>query len=353
MNSAAGQKGFVFGGGAYLRDGKTAYALSIVDLDADQPVATPLPVSFLVHGVVFDPTQPTRAALFEKKGPGACVVDLQTRSVTRTIATPPTRRFYGHGAFSRDGRLLYATESLLDHDLPGLLVVRDGQTLREIGTLPTYGTAPHDCVLIEDGRTMVVANGGGPLGGAEPCVTYIDLSSERLLERVPLGAARHNAGHVAVNAAGDLAIVSAPRDGLGRDALGAVTLRAAGRDAVTISRPHHAVRRMVGESLSVLIDDRDRTVLATHPLGDCVSVWRMDDASLVDLIEAYNPRGLAHSLDGAWLLVSHTTEDSVAISIYDAVSRQPTGRTIQPSFASGSHLFVHNLRAAQTVAPAP
>ena len=52
------------------------------------------------------------------------------------------------------------------------------------------------------------------LVGAPPAVCYIDLQSERLLERVELASPRFNTGHLTVTTAGDLAVVSAPRDGL-------------------------------------------------------------------------------------------------------------------------------------------
>ena len=43
------------------------------------------------------------------------------------------REFYGHGAFSPDGSTLYATESIIDEDYRGVVVVRDAKTLEEIG----------------------------------------------------------------------------------------------------------------------------------------------------------------------------------------------------------------------------
>jgi hypothetical protein len=339
------KKGYVFGGGAYKAVDKTTFMLAIINLDVETPVAEGVSTGFLPHGLTFDPHDARRAALFEKKGPGACIVDLQTRTVTRALTTAKTRHFYGHGAFSTDGALLYATESQLDHDYAGLLVVRDATTLRELGTLPTFGAAPHDCTLIDGGKTMVVTNGGGPLGKSNPCVAYIDLASEKLLEQVPILSTRYNAGHVALSTLGDLALVSAPREGLSNDELGAVTLRAFGQPPVTISRPHNIVKRMIGETLSVTINEADRTVLATHPLGDCVSVWRLDDASFVELFETYNPRGVAMTLDGEWYLISHTTEKSVCITVLSAATRQPIGIQIEPSFTSGSHLFVHDLTA--------
>ncbi len=337
-------KGHVLGGGAYVAGGQKAFALAVIDLDDRTPKAELVNLTFLAHGIAFDPNDRFRAAIFEKKGPGACAVDLRSMVVTNEIATLKSRRFYGHGAFSSDGKLLYATESMVDQNYEGVLVVRDGTTFEELGTLPTFGTAPHDCVLVDEGATLVVANGGGPVGRSEPSVTYIDLKTEKLLDRVALPSSKHNAGHLALSQAGDLAIVSAPREGKPHTDRGALTVRTWGGKAITATKPNRVVERMIGETLSVLIREHDRTVFATHPLGDCVTVWKLDDVSLVETLEIKNPRGLATTLDGAWILVSHSTENNVRIAAFDALTRKPVGVHVEPSFMTGSHLFVCDLQ---------
>ncbi len=343
------QKGHLLGGGSYIAQGLQQFALAVIDLDAAAPRAELIAIPFLAHGIAIDPGDPARAVLFEKKGPGACLVDLRARgaqALVRPIETAATRRFYGHGAFSADGALLYATESLVDRDFAGALVVRDAQTFAELGALPTYGAAPHDCQLIDEGRTMVVANGGGSInGGAPPAVCYIDLQSERLLERVELASPRFNTGHLTVTTAGDLAVVSAPRDGLPNpnQQLGAVSLRPRGGTLTTVQRPEAVVQRMLGETLSVLVNEQDRVALATHPLGNCVSLWRLDDAQLLGTLELAGPRGIALSLDRAWYLVSHLAGRSVRVTAFSTTTHAPVGFHVDPSFISGSHVMIHAL----------
>ena len=63
-------KGTVLGGGGYASGGAQRFVLAFVDLDAPTPVASPMPLDFLAHGVSLHPRDPTRAAVFEKKGPG-------------------------------------------------------------------------------------------------------------------------------------------------------------------------------------------------------------------------------------------------------------------------------------------
>ena len=345
-----GRKGTVLGGGGYQSGGAQHYVLAVIDLDAPHPAPVPIPMGFLAHGAAFDPLDVNRVAVFEKKGPGACLFDLRERTVTGVITTRPNRSFYGHGAFSADGSLLYATESCLDRNFAGVLVVRDAKTFAELGTLPTHAASPHDCRLIDDGKTMVVANGGGAIHekAVPACVTYIEIASGKLLERVLLGSPRVNAGHVDITSAGDLAVVSAPRDGIPspNTQLGAVSLRPKGKSLRTLKEPQTVVSRMLGETLSVVINERDRVALTTHPLGDCVSVWGLDDSRSLGTIELRGPRGVAMTLDREWYLVSHFADKNVRLTALSAADRAPTGFYVDPSFISGSHIFVHDLARA-------
>jgi hypothetical protein len=175
-------------------------------------------------------------------------------------------------------------------------------------------------------------------------VSYVDLASEQLLEKLVLDSPKHNAGHVALTAAQDLAVVSAPRDGLPSPTqqLGAVSLRAQGGALTTVQQPEAVVQRMLGEALSVAILD-DRSVLATHPLGDCVSVWRLDDGGFVETLELSGPRGVTITLDREWFVVSHLAGNSVRLTAFSSQTREPVDVLADPSFMSGSHVFAHDL----------
>jgi hypothetical protein len=95
-----------------------------------------------------------------RPGSFALAFDVQGRRAPILFTTPPTRHLYGHGVFSRDGRLLYATE----HDnatRDGLIGIYDaGAGFKRIGEMPTHGIGPHEVILLGDGRTFAVANGG-------------------------------------------------------------------------------------------------------------------------------------------------------------------------------------------------
>lgn len=341
-------RGVLLGGGGYTLHQVSQTHLVRVDLDAPEPTPTLFACSFLPHGFAFDPRDSARVAVFEKKGQGACVIDVRSGDIERALSPGAGRQFYGHGAFSADGSLLYSTESVLAEGGRGVLAVRDGRTLAVLGELPTHGASPHDCVLREDGRTMVVANGGGAFGvrGASmPCVTVVDVSAGKLLEKITIPSPRFNAGHVALSARGDMVIVSAPRDGVGPDetSLGAVTLRLGQRRPLLIEQPRSIVERMLGETLSVAIDHDGALALATHPLGDMVSAWSLRDGTSRGAIELPVPRGATLTLDGARFVISHRAGADTMLSFFDARTLEPVGSPVTPSRITGSHIVVREI----------
>ncbi|MFO0610815.1 MAG: DUF1513 domain-containing protein [Polyangiales bacterium] len=343
-STRATRRGVALGGGGFVSGGVERFVLAVIDLDRGAPAAEPVPTDFLPHGLAFHPRDRRRVAAFEKHGPGACELDLGARAVRRRIDTAPHRSFYGHGAYSADGAVLFATETVRA-TRAGVLIARDADTLAPLGEVPTHGLAPHDCALRPDG-VMVVTHGGGPLDDdapdARPCVTWVELASGRLLERLSLDSPRYNTGHLALGAGDALAVVSAPRDGLAPNThRGALTLRATGRPAHTVEAPRPVVDRMLGETLSVVLDEARDLVAATNPLGDLLSFWRLDGACR-GALSVRAPRGVALTLDGAWLLVSHLTERAPRLTALDANTLAPTGFYVDPSFVTGSHLAVHD-----------
>ncbi|MEO0498580.1 MAG: DUF1513 domain-containing protein [Pseudomonadota bacterium] len=92
--------------------------------------------------------------------PGTFAIVFGRTSQPRLISSPPARHFYGHGTFSADGRLLYATENDYENALGkiGIYDATDGYT--RLGEFDSYGIGPHEIALMPDGQTLLVANGG-------------------------------------------------------------------------------------------------------------------------------------------------------------------------------------------------
>ncbi|MFM9847881.1 MAG: DUF1513 domain-containing protein [Hyphomicrobiaceae bacterium] len=161
--------------------------------------------------------------LVQRPGTGECVVFARrpgTFAVTFRIdgsATPAEfqtradRHFYGHGAFSPDGRLLYTSENDFDA-ARGVIGVRDAAAgYRQIGEFDSGGLEPHDICLLGDGRTLVAANGGIEthpsserenlnIADMNSSLSYIDLKTGDVLEvhRLPPSLHKLSIRHLAL-----------------------------------------------------------------------------------------------------------------------------------------------------------
>jgi len=299
----------------------------------------PIPLEFHFHGFAPHPKDHRRAILFEKQGPGACEVDLAAKTVVRPLRTAAERHFYGHGAFSPDGKLLYATETVMaTHE--GVIMVRDGTTLEPVGEFPTFGHSPHDCVLIDHGRTLVITNGGGSLEepDAPPCVTFVDVPSKKLRERLTFDNPRVNAGHLALTSRRELVVISAPRRGLPESETGGISLRA-GKQLHTLAEPAETTRRMVGETLSLAIHERSGVVGVTTPDADLLTFWDFRRGKLVKAVPIEHPRAITVTRDQRYFVVSHAKKQPQLSYFSSAGLVVDDQRTVAEAHLSGSHMY--------------
>jgi hypothetical protein len=154
------------------------------------------------HDVTYSP-QAGRAVVFARRpGTFAVVFDPAGQAAPVTIASVENHHFFGHGAFSPDGKLLYATENdfAAGQGVVGIYDVAGGY--RRIGEVPTYGVGPHEVLLLPDGKTFAIANGGiethPDYGRAElnldtmdPSISFVDATDGHLVGQLRLGAELH------------------------------------------------------------------------------------------------------------------------------------------------------------------
>jgi hypothetical protein len=145
---------------------------SVVVLTLDGMIVREYPLKERGHDIALDRASGQAVVFARRPGSFALAFDVHGRREPVLFTTPSNRHFYGHGVFSRDGRLLYATE----HDnetRQGLIGVYNATAgYKRIGELPTYGIGPHEVILLKDGKTFAVANGG--------IETHIETGREKL-----------------------------------------------------------------------------------------------------------------------------------------------------------------------------
>jgi hypothetical protein len=112
------------------------------------------------HDITFDPVSGRSVVFARQPGTFFVAFDLAGRTPPVTVQSIAGRHFFGHGVFSSDGALLYATENDFDN-AAGMVGVYDARSgFARIGEFPTHGVGPHELLLLGDNRTMAVANGG-------------------------------------------------------------------------------------------------------------------------------------------------------------------------------------------------
>lgn len=154
------------------------------------------------HDVVWSPDNSLMVAFARRPGIFGAVIRVNSTSAPAAFHAPQGRHFYGHGVFSADGRLLYATEN--DYEAPrGAIGIYDTSAgFERIGELESHGLGPHDMNLLPDGRTLVVANGGIEthpdffrtklnIPTMQPNLSFIDLSNGDLRAQYELPANLH------------------------------------------------------------------------------------------------------------------------------------------------------------------
>ncbi|MHC4841502.1 MAG: DUF1513 domain-containing protein [Planctomycetota bacterium] len=327
----AGKSGPFFVGRTDLSTGKAIFSQKI---------------NFFGHGLSVNPTNPNHGVVFEKHGAGCAEIDLTTGDTLRVIKTLDSREFYGHGAFSPDGKTLYAAETEVENETyKGVVGVRDGESFEYKGDFPTFGIAPHDCHLIDDGETLVFTNGGGAFGGDDfGCITYVDVKSKSHKKTVKISDPELNAGHMTILSNGDFVVVSAPRDGLNKkDAPGNVSFYDRADDKLRAAVDNPMRNRMLLETLSVAVHEESGIVAATNPAGNIVTFWDFKSGKFVHSITSYNkPRGVSLTKDGAHFVITHSpTLQDMEIDLINAETFKPIENgNIKDTYMSGSHVVV-------------
>lgn len=151
------------------------------------------------HGLAYSAATDHIAAFARRPGTYMMIVARRGLSGPVVITAAEGRHFYGHGCFSPDGRILYACENDFDggRGVIGLYDARD--RYRRIGEFASQGIGPHDLSISDDGRLLIVANGGIEthpdfgrtklnLDRMEPSLALLDARDGQLVQKHALPA---------------------------------------------------------------------------------------------------------------------------------------------------------------------
>jgi hypothetical protein len=297
---------------ASRKDDRGNFQAALFTLDGDQQ-AIELPGRG--HDIALRPGG-TEWVAFARR-PGRFGVAVSLRGGTPIwFATKPGRHFFGHGTFSSDGKLLYATENDYER-AAGMIGVRDATGgYREIGAFPAHGMEPHDIALLSDGRTMVIANGGirtHPDHGADelnlpdmqPSLVYVDVATGDLLEEHRLAPELHQLSirHLAVGT-DDTVVFGCQYRGPEEHAPALIGFHERGERPVIVEAPGAMQKVLHNYIGSVAADRSGGIVAASAPKGGHVTYWDVTGRRYLGASDLSDGCGLAPTHRSASFLLT-------------------------------------------------
>ena len=274
------------------------------------------------HGFAVHPSTGHVVVFSRRPGDWALVVDPATGAVPGQLSAAEGRHFYGHGAFSPDGALLYTTENGFE-DGRGIVGVWDiARDWRRVREWPSHGVGPHEVRVLGGGASLAVANSGirthPDTGRAKlnletmiSSLALLDATDGRLVRAASFGEPlrRLSIRHLDIDRDSRI-VVAMQHEGSRRDRVPLVALE---RDArlVPAYAPAEVSRRMRQYAGSVCFDASGRYVAVSHPHEGIVSLWASRSARWLALTELPDTCGIAAGA-GAGVFIATGADGQIA-----------------------------------------
>ena len=314
-----------FGAGILSEAGKLLYSVTLPDRG---------------HDVTFDPVSRRSVVFPRKPGVIAVVFDHTRRAEPLTIAAAAGRHFYGHGVFSPDGALLYATENDFDN-AAGMIGVYDAKGgFARVGEFATHGVGPHELMLLEDGRTLAVANGGIEthpdfgkaklnLATMQPSYVLIDRLSGDLVEkhRLPPDLHKLSIRHMDADATGTVWF-SCQYEGATMDRPPLVGRAARGKDLELLNMPEKALNSLRNYIGAMAANREAGTMAVSSPAGNSYVIFDTESGRVVSATDMTEVCGIAPDRDG---FIATSGEGRIA-----AAGRSPVQ---EPAYVWDNHML--------------
>lgn len=296
-----------------------SYSAAIFGRDGLDVTAVALPGRG--HGLAVCPVRGRCVVFARRPGSFAVGFSLDRSQPPVMFEAPEGRHLYGHGVFSRDGRLLYVTENDFEAG-QGVIGVYDATaSFARIGEFPSYGVGPHDLALLRGG-TLAVANGGlrehPDIGGGrrvlnldaiETSLVYIDAASGDLLDRhvIECGSGI-SLRHLAVGRDGTVVLGAQIVDGagFGKDRIPALVYRHRMHSPLRATHLEGEVElKLAGYVSSIAVDAAGEVAAVTSSRGETVALIEIASGRVLETLTCNDVSGVASTdVPGSFLVTS-------------------------------------------------
>ena len=274
-----------------------------------------LPIDLRAHAAVAHPVRRDAAVIVSRR-PGNLLyeIDLAKGAVRQVVRAADNRHFYGHAVYSPDGRYLYTTENDFE-DGVGVIGVRDAETLAWIREIPSHGIGPHELAWRDNGRTLVVANGGirthpgSPreklnLPDMTPSLTRVDAASGSVAAVHTLDNPFLSIRHLSV-ARGGLVAVALQHEGPREDAPPLVGFQRGAGPIVLAEAPPAVLRSLNHYAGSICLHPDTGTAAVSCPRGSQVTFWDAGSARFLTSLPIRDAGGISLSANGECFVVTN------------------------------------------------
>lgn len=279
--------------------------------DADGEILLDVRLPARGHGIAISHDRSTAVVFARRPGDFIIVLDLVERREVLRRTSADDRHYYGHGVFTHDDALLYATENAFETGEGRIGVYDAGNGFRRIGEFDSQGIGPHELRLLGDGRTLVVANGGirtHPdmpraklnLDSMRASLVYLDRMGGRLLETLatPERWQRLSIRHIDVAPDG-LVAMAMQYEGARTDRPPLVATHRPGQSPRWLEAPDAIQRRMRNYCGSVAFERDGHRFAVSSPRGGLLTRWDAG-GQFIDAHEQADVCGIAAGRHTLW-----------------------------------------------------
>lgn len=315
--------------------------------DASGRIRHDVPLPGRGHGFAVQPATGRVVVFARRPGEWALVVDPATGNTLRRLSANAGRHFYGHGAFSPDGALLYTSENRYA-DGTGVIGVWDASGgWRRVREWSSHGVGPHEIRVFGNGTRLAVANGGirthPDTGRAKlnldtmsSALAVLDTADGRLVRSAAFGTRldRLSIRHLDVHADARI-VVAMQHEGSRQDRVPLVA-HVSGGQLVPVRAQDEVRRRMRQYAGSVSFDASGRYAAVSHPHEGIVTLWATRPPHLLAVAELADTCGIARAIGAGEFIASGADGRIVRIDAR-------TGESTELAFSAGSRWDNHLL----------
>lgn len=266
------------------------------------------------HDIVFSPVTNHAIAFARRPGNFAVIFDTLRISEPRIITAPVGRHFYGHGVFSLDGKLLYASENDYDNAMGKIGIYDATSNFKRVGELSSFGIGPHEILLLDNGKTLVVANGGIEthpdfgraklnLATMQSSIVFIDVIHGVLIEKhiLPSAVQKLSLRHMA-QITHDAIVFGGQYQGSKQDRPQLIGTCKLGEELHLWELPEKVLRTFANYTGSLVADREHGHVAVSSPAGGIIGILNAHDGAMQSVIKLRKGNGITYH--GADLLSS-------------------------------------------------